>query len=82
MCTPCCKNIYGKMIINSGQRIYFKKPFQFRNCSAFPCQYIVLKEVPWDFGICGHPTIKDVLCEDPVATTFFFLARMKRDLSI
>lgn len=74
------------MIINYGQRIYFKKPFQFRNCSASPCQYIVLKEVPWDFGICAHSAIKDVLCEDPAATTylffFFFWSRMKRDFSI
>lgn len=30
------------------------------------------KEVPWDFGICAHPAIKDVLCEDPVATTYLF----------
>lgn len=49
-----------------------KKPFQFRNCSASPCQYIVLKEVPWDFGICAHSAIKDVLCEDPAATTYLF----------
>lgn len=42
------------------------------------------KEVPWDFRVCAHPAIKDVLYEDPAATTIFLFIffLMKRDFSI
>lgn len=61
------------MIISYGQRIYFKKTLSVQKLFSVSMSILFSKEVPWDFRVCAHPAIKDVLYEDPAATTIFYL---------